>query len=122
MNSKFLYELTLLRKDLHPVASAITHIDKSIVRNIDMDHDTGAYGIIQSAELFWRWIGRIVVESRTVIDFAQRDPIGSPAALEGPGVGVVHNDAPIHVAVGDVDLISSIVPVHVAGGGDSGGV
>src|SRR5207244_13207798 len=103
MNSQFLYEFAFHRKDLHTVASAVTDIYKTVVRNIDIDHDAGPYGITQRAELFWWRAGRIVVETRTVIDFAQRNPIGSPAALKGAGVGVIHNAPPVHVAVGNVD-------------------
>ena len=96
MDEEFLYEFTFLREDLDPVAFEIANVNESIAGYVNADQC--------SSELF--------VGSLAIADLTQWYAVGSPASFEGTGVGLVHNDAAVEVAIRDVDFMGGIVYKH----------
>ena len=59
---------------------------------------------------------------RGVINFAERDSIRSPTALEGARFRIENHDPFIHVAVSDVNFVSGIVDFDSGGAAENRGV
>src|SRR6266436_3044994 len=97
---KFLRELAFLRENLNPITAAVTDVNKSIHGDIDADH--------RSPELFVGSV-RIMCGSPSVGDLTQRHSVCTPSTFESSCVGVVHNDAPVHITISDVDLMRSVI-------------
>src|SRR6266478_7985015 len=96
MDEKFLHELAFLRENLNSITTAVSDVNQSIHGDVDTHH--------RASELF---VGsrRIVGGSPAVRDLTQRHSIRAPSTFESSAIGVVYNDAPVHIAVGDINLM-----------------
>src|SRR5437016_5979529 len=113
MDEKFLYELSLLRKDLDSLAASIRNIDESVLRDFDTNHIV--------PELLGGRCG-IIGRRSAVVDLAQRHTIGSPTALERSSVRIVYNDAPVLIAIGDIHFMRWVIHEDLGGRTKDAGV
>src|SRR2546426_3903844 len=98
MEDKLFEKLPGFRENLNPVATAIADIDEPVFRDVHTDNNARTNRISQRAELLRRRTGRVVIRTRAIVDFAQRNAVGSPTTFEGSGVRVVHHDPPVEIS------------------------
>src|SRR6266478_5366684 len=100
MDEKFLHELAFLRENLNSITTAVSDVKESIHGDVDTHH--------RASELFVG-SGRIVGGSPAVCDLTQRHSIGAPSTFESSSIRVVDNDAPVHIAVSDINLACGVI-------------
>src|SRR5580692_461417 len=100
-NRKFLHELSLLGENLNAVTAAVADVNQPVLGNVHAVH--------RFTELLRRWISGNAGRQGIVVDLIERNSVGSPAALERSGIGVIHDHAFIQVAVGDVDFVGRLI-------------
>src|SRR5579864_3322210 len=109
--NEFLYELAFLREDLNSVVDSIANIHRPILRDVDRMEWI-------PEQLAWRVSGSV----RNKIGVARRFSIGAPHPFEGARFGVEHDDAPIEVPIGEVNLVSLLVQIDPGRAAEDGRV
>src|SRR6267143_6746337 len=126
-DERFAHERPIFPEDLNPIVRAIAHVNQTIVRNPHGVHD---------AELRRRRAVRIVLagfvfvlhgaveRARQTLPRPQKIPIvgllavRAPVPFVGARCRVEHDDAMVHVAVGDIQLVGRRVDDHVRRGAE----
>ena len=108
---RFRDERAVLPEHLHAVVDAVAHVNEPVLGETHAVHGP--------AELRGRWLRRIV---RRCLLVAGRLAVRAPVPLVGARLRVEHDDAPVAVAVRDVDFFRRNVDVEVGRAAEIRGV
>src|SRR4029434_2044762 len=92
----------VLLEHLNPVVQTVTDVDKAIARH--------CHTVNRRAKLLGERRVRVV---RPGIDIVRHVTVGAPVALVLPRGRVDDDDAPVLIAIGNVELIGRSVQVHL---------
>ena len=102
VSEEFADESPVLLEHLNPVVQAVADVDEAIARH--------CHTVNRRAELLSE---RCVGVVRTGIDVVRHVAVGAPVALVLPRGRVDDDDAPVLVAIGNVELVGRAVQVHL---------
>src|SRR6478672_3099141 len=111
LEEPLLDEAAVLLEHLDTVVDAVADIDQPVIGELHAMHGIGEL-------LRHRRLGIV----RRLLGIIRRLAVGAPMPLVGAGGGVEHDDAPVAVAVGDVDLVGVLVDRGLGGLAELGGV